>query len=187
MKDYAVVIVENRKDIQTRDILRHHKRFLPVEWEMRWYSIPSIVDAESYNAFMTSVSFWNDLLKYDRVLICQHDSGLLRKGVEEFLEWSYVGAPWKDDAPWNPGQGGNGGLSLRDPKASLETIAKIPYHPKYGNEDAFYSKYMKNVAPKEVCEKFSVETQFKLGSMGYHAIDKYLSDLECSLIMNQYK
>ena len=187
MKDYAVVIVENREEINTRQVLRRHKLFLPVEWEMRWYSIPEIKDAASYNRFMTDPNFWNDLRKYDRVLICQHDSGLLRKGVEEFLQWSYVGAPWPIAAPWNPGQGGNGGLSLRNPKASKEFCERQPYHPKYGNEDVYFSRFLANVAPRHVCVQFACETEYMLGTFGYHAINKYLSAEQCDRILKQYQ
>lgn len=182
----AVLIVENRPHIDAKKILRDHKKYLSDDWETLWDPSPSIKSASDYNRLLTSENFWRKLIKYDRVLICQHDSGLLREGIEEFMKWSYVGAPWKVDAPWNPGQGGNGGLSLRCPKESLRTIQIRPYDPKWGNEDCWFSRFMDGVAPRSVCQQFSVETEFKLGTLGYHAISKYLSDKECQLIISQY-
>jgi hypothetical protein len=182
----ALVIVENRPDVHASKILRAHKKHLPDSFKMVWYSMPNISNAASYNELLTSVTFWNSLIQYDRVMICQHDSGLLREGIEEFYEWSYVGAPWKHDAPWNPGKGGNGGLSLRDPRAALELCRTKKYHAKYGNEDVYFSRFLQNVAPVEVCEKFACETVYKLGTIGYHAIDKHLTPEQAHRILTQY-
>ena len=66
------------------------------------------------------------------------------------------------------------GLSIRDVKAHKMLLSKRHWNSKEGNEDVFFSHHLKNVAPYEVCSKFSVETEFKLGTVGYHAIDKYL-------------
>jgi len=77
---------------------------------------------------------------------------LLRTGIEEFYEWDYVGAPWKFQQ-----HGGNGGLSLRNPKAMIEVIKRKPYKPEYGNEDLYICNVLKEMpefklAPREVRE-----------------------------------
>lgn len=54
------------------------------------------------------------------------------------------------------------------------------------NEDMFFSRYVKNVAPREVNEKFACETVFKLGTMGCHAIDEWLTPEQCEQIREQY-
>lgn len=55
------------------------------------------------------------------------------------------------------------------------------------NEDVFFSYYLKDVAPKEVCEKFACETKFTLGTLGTHAIDEWLTPEQCEQIREQYK
>lgn len=142
---------------------------------------------EDYNNLLTSVEFWK-AIPYDKVLMFQHDSRLLRKGIGEFLEWDYVGSPWTFQA-----HGGNGGLSLRGKEAMLEILEKNSYGGMeiHGNEDVFFCNIMKrqkmNLAPRSVCEKFSCEAIFKLGTFGYHAIEKYLSKGQVEQIINQSK
>ena len=157
-------------------------------WNLVHWDEAELRTAQDYNLLLTQQRFWKYFLKYDRVLIFQHDSGLLRKGIEEFLEWEYVGAPWKPEAPWarKDRKGGNGGLSIRCPKKSLNLIERFPYHPRMGNEDVYFSHYLERVAPYEVCRRFSVETVFELGTLAYHAIDKYLTPEQQKDIMNQY-
>lgn len=54
------------------------------------------------------------------------------------------------------------------------------------NEDLFFSRFVKNVAPREVNTKFACETEFTLGTFGAHAIDEWLTPDECEQIRNQY-
>ena len=82
-----------------------------------------------YNSMITDAAFWGKI-PFNKVLICEHESGILRKGIEEFYEWDYVGAPWKFQY-----HGGNGGLSLRNPGAMFKTIMRRPYNLTLGYED----------------------------------------------------
>ena len=82
-----------------------------------------------YNYMITKAEFWEPLLKYDRILSCEHESGILKYGVDEFLEWDYIGAPW----PFQE-HGANGGFSIRNPKAMVKTIEHKRYNSMYGNE-----------------------------------------------------
>ncbi len=43
------------------------------------------------------------------------------------------------------------------------------------------------LAPFDVAKKFSVESKFELGTLGYHRIDAYLSEDEQKQIKEQYK
>jgi hypothetical protein len=136
-----------------------------------------------YNELLTSHAFW-DKIDEENILIIQHDTNILRFGIEEFYQYDYVGAPWKFQQ-----HGGNGGLSFRKKSTMLECIEKVPYNGT-DNEDVYFSNTLKllgkNLAPREVCEKFSCETIFKLGTLGYHAIEKYLTSEQCEQIKNQY-
>ena len=185
----AAVIVENRlNEKELSEVIKRHKDYLDKDWCV----IPqraNVRSAHDYNNLLTSESFWKPLTEFEKVLIFQHDSGLLRKGIDEFLEYDYVGAPWFKGAPWarKDRAGGNGGLSLRCPKKSLALIQEFPYDSRYGNEDVYFTHHLEKVggivAPYEVCKRFSVETEYQVGTLGYHAIDKHLSSSQCKKIL----
>ena len=182
----CAVIIDNRKSINLEETIKLHMAFLP-DWDLKHFSHYHINDGNDYNLILTDYQFWANL-DYDKVLIFQHDSMLLKEIPENMLNYSYVGAPWKASAPWarEDRSGGNGGLSIRDVNAHKMLLSTRHWNNKEGNEDVFFSHHLKNVAPYEVCSKFSVETEFKLGTVGYHAIDKYLSEDECKQIKTQY-
>lgn len=201
----AAVIVETRKLPNLIEIIKeNHMRFLP-DWELIvittkenveffreglkknykiYFHLEKDFTVNDYNQLLTSYDFWNNLAEFNRVLIFQHDSIILRKGIEEFMEYDYVGAPWKFQQ-----HGGNGGLSLRNPKSMLRTILYEPYKGLQidGNEDVYFSNHLiGDLAPREVCSKFSCESIFEMNTFGYHAIDKYLPQYQCNLIKKQY-
>ena len=183
----GAVIIDNRPSNQLSKVIDDHMKFLP-DWELKYISDIPIRTAQDYNEILTDVKFWESL-PYDKVLIFQHDSMILRPFDDYFLEYSYIGAPWKKNAPWNTldRRGGNGGISLRDVKAHIELLKKVKYHSSMGNEDVFFSHKLDNVAPYEVCSKFGVETEYNLGTFSYHAIDKHLTGDQCYKIKTQYK
>ena len=183
------IMIENR-NIPLLPIVDRHMKFLPIGTEVEVITTLPIVNMHDYNKALTDPRFWAEYTNYDRVLIFQHDSGLLREGIEEFFEWDYIGARWSF-----PPYVGNGGLSLRNPKLMANICIDHPYKGMaiHGNEDVYFTNIMTNsneygrIATQEAAERFSVETMYKLGSMGYHAIHKYLSPLQCNNILNQYK
>lgn len=161
--------------------------FIP-DWDLRHYDSYSIKNAEDYNRILTDIDFWAEL-PYDKVLIFQHDSMILRAFDENFYNYSYIGAPWKKEAPWSrkDRHGGNGGISFRDVSAHIHCLRRYRWDPSQGNEDVFFTHNLNNVAPYEICSKFGVETEYKLGTFSYHAIDKHLSVEECEKIKTQYE
>lgn len=179
---YGAVIIESR-DLNITDIINRHKPFLPTDWEVLHIKDVPIKTTMDYNLLLTSIEFWESL-PFDKVLIFQHDSALLRTGIEKFMEWDYVGAPWKFQM-----HGGNGGLSIRSVKAMIETLKQNSYSIfQHGNEDVFFSnKLVGKLAPRCVCSKFACETIFELGTVGYHAIEKYMTPIQVKDIKNQYK
>lgn len=175
----GAIIIENRNISNLNSVIREHMKYLP-DWGFIHYK-PLIKNITDYNKLLTSLSFWESV-PFDKVLIFQHDSMILRPGIDEFLEWDYVGAPWKFQM-----HGGNGGLSLRSKKAMIETLSVHTWDQSKGNEDIFFSNNLiGKLAPRCVCEKFSCETTYKLGTFGIHAIDKYLTEEEQSRILLQY-
>ena len=138
-----------------------------------------------YNTMLKSDAFWKSL-PYKKVLIFQSDSRLLKEGIEYFLEWDYVGAPWIFQH-----HGGNGGLSLRSVEIMRELLRVGKFTNTNSNEDVDFSNRMLmynigKLAPRDVCFKFSCETIATFGSLGIHAIYKRLSKAQCKQILNQY-
>jgi hypothetical protein len=162
---FGAVIIENR-NIDVAGVIARHKKFLP-ECEIIHINNPSVVDAYTYNNVITDGAFW-DKLPFDKVLVFQADSWLVRHGVEEFFEYDYVGAPWQ----WQH-EGGNGGLSLRTKSVMLDIIKKFPYSSLLGNEDVYFSNHIGYVggklAPREVCSKFSMEATYYPNTLGVHS------------------
>jgi hypothetical protein len=145
-----------------------------------------------YNILLTwkGESFWNYFLNFDRVLIFQPDSGLLRPGIEEFYQYDFIGAPLpQNNIAYYP-YCCNGGLSLRNPQLMLD-ICKTYRWPANKGEDLFFSEMMVThnlgkLPDRNTSAKFSVETEFMLGSLGYHKPWQYLSHEQCQEIYTQY-
>jgi hypothetical protein len=189
----GAVIVETRNIENLSDIIERHMKYLP-GWGLTIYcgeenkkilqeKIPyawfidlySIITPKNYcNDVMTSVEFWESI-PYEKVLIFQSDSEILREGIDDFLGWDYVGSPWQ-----HLEVGGNGGFSLRTKSKMIELLKHKPYSDELGNEDEYFSKYLHEVGGKVACESI-----FNIGSFGCHAIDKHLSKEECERIRNK--
>ena len=193
MKEFAAVIIDSRP--LNAEIIRQHLAYLEMNrWrlfvfsatrpdvgcELTWipYQEHSV---RNYNWTLAGRRFWLRFLAFQRVLIFQQDSGLLRNGMEEFcaLPYDYIGAPWPDGVSWarSDGRGGNGGLSLRNPRAALLTTWRRPYQTEYGSEDIYFTRFLANPAPKELCRAFSCETLEVADNdpvpLGWHAYGKH--------------
>lgn len=196
---FALALIETRIVKGIDEKIEEHAQFLPDDWKQLAVVsprnshcsnkdrviIPEVNSLQNYNAILTGQAFWRQFLDYGRVLICQMDSGLLRTGIEEFLEWDHVGAPWKFQQ-----HGGNGGLSLRNPQVMHKLCTENHWNPGMAYEDVWFSNLMYgsyDLAPRVVCEKFSVETIYQLGTLGYHNIGGYLTHREVDKIMKQYE
>ena len=201
----SAVIVEPRNIEGLVNIINAHLKHLDDTWDLMIFgsvlnrelmktSFPQArfvslgggnINIRGYNTLLTSLDFWKSIPN-EKVLIFQWDSMILKKGVDEFLGYDFVGAPWKFSQT-----GGNGGFSIRSRSAMIKCIEHRKYNPSSdGNEDIYFCKLLKqlnlNLAPRDVCSKFSCETIFALGTFGYHGIDKYLTEEECEQIMTQY-
>ena len=157
----------------------------------------------NYCLFLTTPEFWMDLFEYDRVLTFQRDTRLLKTGIEAFYEYDYVGAPCYNFVKDQTIQ--NGGLSLRNPKV-MEYICRVYGWKKdiqdllvvgqyssawFFAEDIFFCLRMikhsaGTLAPLEVAKLFSCESRFEYGTLGYHAIDRYMPEEAVKLINEQY-
>lgn len=146
-----------------------------------------------YNQFLKSEGLWEELIKYDRVLMVQDDGLIVRKGLDDGsgpIDWmsiDYVGAVWDRNLSYNdymkttcPTYVGNGGLSLRNPKVMLKILKE---HGLEKNElhfdclqevpeDVYFAKYAHedghNVPSYEDAKLFSSEQVLTQGSLGFH-------------------
>jgi hypothetical protein len=152
---------------------------------------------------MCSPEFWKQYFNYERVLVFQRDTALLKKGIEQFYVYDYIGAPCFNFINGQTIQ--NGGLSLRNPrtmeyicrmygwKEDLQDLMRAGQYSSasFFAEDIFFClrmiKYhIGKLAPIQIAEQFSIESVFKLGSLGYHRIDAYLTPEQQQQIKQQY-
>ncbi len=119
-----------------------------------------------HSEYMESVDFWSKV-KGKKALIFQTDSLLLRSGIDEFLKYDYIGAPWRK--PKENQWVGNGGLSLRTVSKMLEICKNNKVREQIW-EDIYFVKHMKGerVADIETAMKFSMEDVFSPNPLGVH-------------------
>jgi hypothetical protein len=191
-KNMCAVIVELRRHPHLSYILRNFAYFLGENWHIHIFCgtdnesfVRGIVNGwggisitnlgkknytkEDYSRLLTSPAFWYGL-EAEYILIFQTDSILRKKGIEEFLKYDYVGAPWKSSD--TPEAGGNGGLSLRRKSVMLKILENGPPRGRGEAEDIYFSHRLQegtyNAAPKEVALRFSVEELFYPDPLGTH-------------------
>lgn len=196
----AAVIVETRNVPDIDYKIRRHMKYLNDKWKLYVFHGPenkedfkdlnaikiqcTIRSTYDYNQMITSLNFWN-FISQEKILIFQSDSMLLKKGIERFLEWDYIGGP----SAINGQPHLNGGLSLRSRSIMMKTIAA---HQWTGDsEDAYFTKNVPliggKLAPYNIASTFCTEIFFKLNTLGYHGIEKTQGAKEVYAIKNQYK
>ena len=206
------VLIEYRAFPHVEFLIRNAIRFLGAEWS---YTIvcgthnyefmkamaatihPAIrvvltphsnLTPSAYSTLLASADFWN-LLTGDKILIYQEDSVIFRKGIDDFMDCDYIGAPWPSGQNDAPILVGNGGFSLRSRAVMLDVIAKksitntVPnsstadYMRNTGStvipEDVYFSKNMQElglgrVATWNMAFRFSTETQYNPQSFAGH-------------------
>ena len=190
--DRSAVIVEMRRHPHLSYVLRNIVYFLDQSWGLHIFHgtdnerfVKEIVSGwgdvrltnlkrknltkEDYSLLLTSPEFWLGI-ESEHILLFQTDSILRRTGIERFLGYDYVGAPWKSED--TPAVGGNGGFSLRRRSAMLEILGKDRGDISRIPEDIYFCTRMAeggfNVAPKEVALEFSVEELFHPDPLGTH-------------------
>jgi hypothetical protein len=120
-----------------------------------------------YNDMMMTTDFWNKV-KGKKILSFQNDSILIKGGIDKFLKYDYIGAPWI-----KPKEGyfvGNGGLSLRNKDKMIEICTLNDDKSNIPLEDIFFVKNLKGegVADIETARNFSMEDIFSDHAMGLH-------------------
>ena len=193
--DFYASLFDLRSLIELRPIIKNHLYFLNnnklgIKWGLQIFhgseneffikdllkdfnnivyenlNISNFKDRQTHTEILKTSDFWKRS-KGKKILIFQNDSMLLKNGIEDFLKWDYIGAPWK-----KPKEGciiGNGGLSLRTKDKMIEITEK--YKSDYGMwEDIYFSKYLNGngLADLESAEKFAMEDVYCPDPMGIH-------------------
>jgi Protein of unknown function (DUF5672) len=157
------------------------------------YALPAKkFSIDLYNDLLKDPFFWSSFTQYKKTLFVQDDGMIIRPGVEtEFLEYSYVGAPWRRE--WatqdpnkfiqeniNPELVGNGGVSLRDVKDMkfvCETYRHLCRSLHYDRvqqqpEDVFFSmcctKEKMKMPDYETAKRFASEQVCNESAYGFH-------------------
>lgn len=205
---FGTCIVETRPLVNLREIIQErHLNFLPDDCgltcflsvdnmhmikqemfsrELKIIIIEPEMNERKYNSLLTSPWFWEQL-NYDKILIFQHDSELLKKGIETYLHYDFIGA---QDIRKGCEDKMNGGLSIRDVAKSKLICEQFQYNHEM-NEDWWFCIYMNMIGAiipnSKLDHPFSIEQEFRLGSLGCHAIDKWFTQEQCKQIRGQYK
>lgn len=200
----CAVIVETRLQSNLIEVICNHMKFLP-DWQLIVFgsekneaqiklSFPNCIfvnigmidkfDSHKYNRLLTDKDFWKLLIKFEKTLIFQYDSMILRGGVDEFLSYDFIGAPLYHI----PFPAMNGGLSIRTTQKMLDICATVKYvESKHGNEDIFFCNQLVKMdgkfPSKETAMKFSVETIFYHKPFGIHAANKWMNESQMKIIL----
>jgi len=210
---YTAIIIEPRKHAALRFVIHNMLENLSSEWGMVIFHgsqnkeyvyeiiheldpsrlrIVNVVNLHmsnlnnaSYSKILITPAFYN-FIPTETFLIFQTDTMILpphKHVIHMFLEYDYVGAPWKN------GRVGNGGLSLRKKSKMLEIIQKKPYTNR--QEDEYFSLHIPDsisyhVPSFEMAKHFSVETVFYDTPFGIHNCWKYLSSQEVGELIKIY-
>jgi hypothetical protein len=163
--------------------------------EIEVITIPiASLSINGYNSLLTAPAFWK-LLHGNKILVYQHDTFLFRSGIDPFLKYDYIGAPWekRHNMTYYKQTGtygvGNGGLSLRSRRHMLEILGNVPWENwtaysiftriwmKWkgvnGPEDIFFSQLLPHckqiMLPNlNIARSFSVERVYHPNPLGGH-------------------
>jgi len=216
--DKYVVIVEPRKHPDLEYVLRNVLHFLDDSWGLQFFcgtenrefvtsitanwgtvhieALPvSNLDTRAYNQLKKNTDFWQRI-RGEHVLWIEPDCLLRRPGLERFLSFDYVGAPWHERLAVSPYcRVGNGGLSLRRVTAMREIAAQAnPEFELIGPEDVFFCVNMQlanaqrpgefKLPVAEEAAGFAVESIYAPDPVGLHKIWAYLDESQIRALLS---
>lgn len=219
---YTAVIIEPRIHEALKIVLHNFNKNLDNNWDILIYCgsknkeyIISIIsnnifskrkiniiqlDVENltiddYNRFMCSEYYYSNI-NTEMFLVFQIDTLLsdeFSKNIYNFMEYDYVGAPWR-----GINLVGNGGFSLRRKSKMLELINIGGFIVENGGchyEDRFFSNTCGNINENlislnkpsfEKSKEFSVETIFYDKSIGIHKPWAHLNNTELNNLKTHF-
>lgn len=217
--DRSVVMIEPRQHPHLDYVLRNVLHFLGEGWGLELFVgkgnrryVEEITASWGHVAFHDIDSYGLSTVEYNRLkklpdtwrriraehtLWIEPDCLLCRPGIDEFMTFDYVGAPWADEFAVSPScRVGNGGLSLRN-KSSMLSIAERANndHRIILSEDVFFVVNMclcnaenpgtYRVADYETAKSFAVESVYYPTPLGIHKVWMYHSQERVMDLLNQ--
>lgn len=188
-KNITLVAVAGTKVLETIDAMR--KCHEQAHFEQTLLLSPKL-DYKQYNEFV-AMELWK-YINTDYCLLFQNDGYIIdgSKWTDEFLNWDYIGAPWRipeDDFSYRTPKGelvrvGNGGFSLRS-KRLLEAPTRLnmtfsDMGTGFPHEDGFLCVHKRKeledcgirFAPLELAARFAIEFTIPetVDSFGAHGV-----------------
>lgn len=174
----------------------YYERFLPhFDTQVRTHPLLELqFDIDIYNDILEDVEMWKGLKQegYNHVVVIQDDGFMIRKGIDKYLQYDYVGAPWADMSDniyikeqLTSNMVGNGGFSLRNVDAMIRICEEFEdkklqtfYHNvNRAPEDIFFVKYLTTTGgkfpSKEEASYFSMEQIINPQCIGFHKFWNY--------------
>lgn len=171
----TVVADQLRKASKFRTLVESHNRILHITpWD--------VLNESSYQGtsnkwglttqIMMNPKLWQQV-EFEKVLVIQPDSVMCRNGLDSFLQFDYIGAPWTQE---NHGMlVGNGGFSLRtrDVMVNCASTYKFDNKRRTFNEDAFFANCVHEnqntvLAQVDTAQSFAMENIYYPQAMAYH-------------------
>jgi hypothetical protein len=182
----------NNNEQFIKDIIRNNDTFTTRTIQLVSLNVDNLSISDYNKLFFTD--FFYENIHTEMFLIFQTDtliSDVYNKNIYDFMEYDYVGAPWKS------GFVGNGGFSLRRKSKMIEmkNIGKFDFDNGNG-EDLFFSNSFEdtkllldvelNKPSFDKAQQFSVETVFFDKSIGLHKPWSYLSESEIEILKTHF-
>lgn len=149
----------------------------------------SKIDIEGYNQILLSKNF-HERIPTDKFLVFQTDAVTFKPLDKKFLEYDYIGAPWKKELHEEyKAEVGNGGLSIRSKAAMLKIISQNIPRIKNQPEDLYLAQILKkqnfNVAPYDIALEFATEDVFNMQTFGCHKSWELIKFIELKQLLSQ--
>ena len=154
-QEFVEEIVRTLEQFQTRIQLKN-------------LGVADLPTSRAYSEILLRKQFTEEI-PTETFLVFQTDSMINPKQkhlIKKFMDYDYVGAPWKDRVV------GNGGFSLRKRSKMLEILNSFSFVINPSHEDVIFSYGSKTVKPWkpsfEHAKEFSVETIYSDTFFGVH-------------------
>eukprot|EP00584_Thalassiosira_punctigera_P006120 CAMPEP_0172543126 /NCGR_PEP_ID=MMETSP1067-20121228/13596_1 /TAXON_ID=265564 ORGANISM="Thalassiosira punctigera, Strain Tpunct2005C2" /NCGR_SAMPLE_ID=MMETSP1067 /ASSEMBLY_ACC=CAM_ASM_000444 /LENGTH=310 /DNA_ID=CAMNT_0013329481 /DNA_START=297 /DNA_END=1226 /DNA_ORIENTATION=- len=128
--------------------------------------------SEKISNIMMDPKLWQSL-RFEKVLVIQTDSVMCHGGLDSYLRYDYIGAPWTDK--WKDTIVGNGGFSLRTRNVMLHCAVNygLGGNIRKWNEDVFFSQCVDENATTflgtfEDAKSFVMENVYNAKALAYH-------------------
>lgn len=172
-------------------------------WEFKVSLLPfDNITTTIYNDMFKDLLFWHSIQE-EYILIFQTDCVMFKHGVDNWLDYDYVGANYFSKHDIAPIIGGvQGGFSLRKKSCMMDCILNVPeimiqnYRRAYGfplihyiKEDVFFTHacemLKKQIPPMNIRSKFSIEAEYDANTLAHHGFQwSYFSDEQYKILVD---